>query len=58
MIYFTSDLHLGYRGIISMQHRPFENVQEMYQVLIQNYNEVVHKMIWCIFLGMSAIIYW
>lgn len=26
MIYFTSDLHLGHRGIISMQNRPFENI--------------------------------
>lgn len=26
MIYFTSDLHLEHRGIISMQNRPFENV--------------------------------
>ena len=39
MIYFTSDLHLGHRGIIRMQNRPFENVQEMNQVLIRNYNE-------------------
>ena len=43
MIYFTSDLHLGHRGIIEMQNRPFENIQEMNQVLIRNYNAVVHK---------------
>lgn len=43
MIYFTSDLHLGHRGIIEMQNRPFEDVQEMNRVLIQNYNAVVHK---------------
>lgn len=43
MIYFTSNLHLGHRGIISMQNRPFENIQEMNQILIQNYNAVVHK---------------
>ncbi len=57
MIYFTSDLHLGHRGIIGMQNRPFENVQEMNQVLIRNYNVVVHKMIRCISLEISAIIY-
>lgn len=27
LIYFTSDLHLGHRGIIEMQKRPFENVE-------------------------------
>ena len=36
MIYFTSDLHLGHRGIIEMQNRPFENVQEMHQALVRN----------------------
>lgn len=40
--HFTSDLHLGHRGIIKMQNRPFENVQEMNQVFC-NYNVVVHK---------------
>lgn len=43
MIYFTSDLHLGHRGIIEMQNRPFENVEEMNRVLICNYNAVIHK---------------
>ena len=43
VIYFTSYLHLGHRGIIEMQNRPFENIQEMNQVLIQNYNAVIHK---------------
>jgi len=36
-------MHLGHRGIIKMQKRPFENVQEMNQILIQNYNAVVNK---------------
>ena len=36
-------IYLGHRGIISMQNRPFENIQEMNQILIQNYNAVVHK---------------
>lgn len=43
MIYFASDLHLRHRGIIEMQNRPFENVPEMNQALIRNYNAVVHK---------------
>lgn len=29
MIYFTSDLHLGHCGIIEMQNRPYDNIQEM-----------------------------
>ena len=57
MIYFTSDLHLGHCEIIEIQNRPFENIQEMNQVLIQNYNVVVHKMIQYIFLEISVIIY-
>ncbi len=43
MVYFTSDLHFGHRGIIEMQNRPFENVQQMNQVLLQNYNAVVGR---------------
>jgi len=43
MVYFTSDLHLGHRGIIEMQNRPFGDVREMNRVLIQNYNAVVNK---------------
>lgn len=29
MIYFTSDLHLGHPAIITMQNRPFVNVDEL-----------------------------
>ena len=43
MIYFTSDLHLGHRAIISMQNRPFADVEEMDRTLIDNYNAMVHK---------------
>lgn len=42
MIYFTSDLHLGHKGIISMQNRPFENVAEMNRTIINNYNSCVN----------------
>ena len=41
MIYFTADLHLGHRSIITMQERPFEDVQEMNRVIIANYNAMV-----------------
>ncbi len=43
MIYFTSDLHLGHRGVIEMKNRPFENVEEINQILMENYISVVHK---------------
>lgn len=43
MIYFTSDLHLGHHGIITMQNRPFDSVEEMNQALVRNYNAFVHK---------------
>ncbi len=43
MIYFTADMHFGHRAIITMQNRPFESVEEMDKVLLQNYNAVVQK---------------
>jgi len=43
VIYFTSDLHLGHRGIITMQNRPFQTVEEMNRILIQNFNACVGK---------------
>lgn len=43
MVYFTSDLHLGHRGIIEMQQRPFSNVEEMNRCLLEHYNSVVQK---------------
>lgn len=42
MIYFTSDLHLGHKAVVSMQNRPFENVDEMNETLILNWNKIVH----------------
>jgi|SRR5580704_5244184 calcineurin-like phosphoesterase family protein len=40
-VYFTSDLHLGHRRIIEYSHRPFENIEEMDEMLINNWNSVV-----------------
>lgn len=42
-IYFTSDLHLNHKSCISMCERPFDNIEEMNKVLIDNINERVHK---------------
>ena len=41
MIYFTADLHLGHRGILTLKNRPFETVEEMDRRLLENYNATV-----------------
>ena len=41
MIYFTSDLHLGHANSIEFTNRPFNDVDEMNEVLIRNINDVV-----------------
>ena len=41
--YVTSDLHLFHKKIIEYCDRPFETVEEMNQVIINNWNDVVNE---------------
>ncbi|HXP53189.1 MAG TPA: hypothetical protein VN922_24815, partial [Bacteroidia bacterium] len=40
-IFFTSDLHFCHSNIIKYCNRPFDNVDEMNEGLISNYNDIV-----------------
>lgn len=43
MNYYTSDLHLGHENILRMQNRPFNSIEEMNKVLIDNINARVRN---------------
>lgn len=43
MIWFTADFHFGHRNIISLCNRPFGSVEEMNEILIENFNSLVKK---------------
>ena len=41
MNYYISDLHYGHNNVIKFDNRPFENVEEMEEKLVNNWNSVV-----------------
>lgn len=41
--FYTSDLHLGHKNIIDYDNRPFKNLEEMTEIIINNWNKTVSK---------------
>ncbi len=42
-VFFIADTHFGHQNIIQYEKRPFQNVQEMDAILIENWNKKVNK---------------
>src|SRR3989338_484955 len=50
-IFVVSDLHLDHTNIIKYCNRPFENIESMNKVLVDNWNKTVTNMDTVFFLG-------
>jgi calcineurin-like phosphoesterase family protein len=50
-LFFTSDWHIGHEGSIEYDNRPFQNVEQMHNTLVKNYNKDVPDNGVCFFLG-------
>jgi calcineurin-like phosphoesterase family protein len=42
-VFFTSDEHLGHNNVIKFCNRPFANIEEMTEALVERHNSVVKK---------------
>ena len=40
-VFFTADQHFGHKSIIEYCNRPFSDVEEMNEALIENWNKTV-----------------
>lgn len=43
MIYFTSDEHYFHKNIIEYSNRPFNSLEEMHEVFLDNHNKIVSQ---------------
>jgi len=43
MIWFTADFHLSHKNIIQYCHRPFQDSDEMDEVILGNFNQKVQS---------------
>ena len=50
-IMYISDLHFGHANIIKIDKRPFSDVEEMNQKMIENWNNKVKSDDWVYILG-------
>ena len=54
-VFFISDTHFNHKNIIEYCNRPFKDVEEMNQTIIDNWNRVVKKSDIVLFLGDFAL---
>lgn len=43
MNFYTSDLHIGHERIIELDNRPFKNLTEMHETIVEKWNRKVRK---------------
>ena len=43
MIYFTSDTHFNQQRTLELSRRPFDSVEHMNNILVQNWNNTVKQ---------------
>lgn len=50
MIYFTSDLHFGHANVIQYCNRPYTSVDEMNEMLVKEWNDIVkpNDIVYCL----------